>query len=150
MDEAEVRTFLLGAVVGLVLMGALWWLAAWRQRRRAAPPVIIQQIQLPIANPTLASQPDQSIETDIEADAVTPVEDVEKARYHRQLLSLSLELERVEQQNTKIEGQWRSSQHQLIQAEAGLDQARAEIADIRGIVLLLGATKSDEDVIDLR
>ncbi len=178
MSDAEVRTFLLGAVVGLLVMGLLWALASWRRRRKATPPVVIKQIQLPIANPTPVSQADPStdvpirtgIGTDIRHDAGSQsessrttgavvarvpsvpgnIDPVEKARYHRQLVSLSLELERVEQENTKLKGQWRSSQHQLLQAETGLDQARSEIADIRGIVLQLGATRADEDVIDLR
>ncbi len=160
MNEAEVRTFLLGAAVGLAVMGVLWWLFARRRQRNIEPPVIIQQIQLPVSNPTssLASDGDDNTSVAAPDTAAKPgpiaakpgPNAVEEARYHRRLRSLTLELERVEQENAELKGRWRTSQNQLVRSEAGLDQARTEIAEIRGIVLELGATRTDQDVIDLR
>ncbi len=153
MNEAEVRTFLLGAAIGLAVMGVLWWLFANRRRRNAEPPVVIQQIQLPVSNPTsaLSSTEGDSTSPAVPTTTASPgLNAVEEARYHRRLRSLSLELERVEQENAELKGRWRTSQNQLVRSEAGLDQARTEIAEIRGIVLELGATRTDQDVIDLR
>ena len=64
--------------------------------------------------------------------------------------TLTLELERVEAHDAEVTNAWREAKERMEMSELGLDNARREIAEIKGVVLRLGATKTSRDVIDLR
>lgn len=75
----------------------------------------------------------------------------------RQIRALDNELQRVEQQGVQANARLVAEQQRVLAeqqratvSEAGLVKARREIDEIREFVLQLGATKNDEDIIDLR
>ncbi len=174
VGSGEWKTLLLGMAIGVVAMGLAWWIATRRRRpRQETPTPPMDQIRLPVVNPTVSDDAEESSETNPQAPS--SAQDLLQAKEERdaalrtmtklrgQVQSLSLELERVEQHDAQTANRWKEDQQRLATSEAGLNNAHREIAEIRAIVTKLGSAKPshsdtveldisqpDEDVIDLR
>lgn len=105
----------------------------------------------PPTHETLASEAVKSLQVAVgqtQRERDTLAQETQNLR--RQIRALNNELQRVEQRAEQASTQCKAEQHRLAVSEAGLVKARREIDEIRGFVLQLGATTSDEDIIDLR
>ncbi len=166
MNSDEIAILIAGVFLGAALTSTLAIVASRRASRRMKKQLEKQLkdaaeanlIRVPIPNPaptsgSVVEEDEASPSIGRQLAALERARDValdDAARLRRQVKTLTLELERVEAHDAEITEAWRQAKEQMQASEVGLVNARREIAEIRGVVLELGATKTDQEVIDLR